>query len=195
MNKFLKNVVLALAFLGATTAFAQTKNINLKRSFVEWEGKKITGSSHEGTLKFKSGSLEFDKKKNLIGGTFVVDMSTLTVTDLSGEGKMKLEGHLKNEDFFDVQNHKEATLVFKNIQKIKEEIGEKEYRITADLTIKGITHPVTFDLEVKKNKAETDSFGVDRTKYGVKYGSGNFFSNLGDNVIRDYFELDVNLYF
>lgn len=187
---------MALAILGSGAVLAQSKQIDLGRSIVEWEGKKIIGSSHEGVLSFKSGSLSFDDRNNLTGGEFVVDMTSLVVTDLSGDSKANLEGHLKNQDFFDVQKYAESKLKFVKIKKTKESSEQdKTYKVTADLTIKGITKPVTFELEIEGNKAETDNLKVDRTKYDVRYGSKNFFSNLGDKAISNDFELDVKLYF
>lgn len=197
MKKMMKSVLATFALLGSVVMYGQeTKEINLDRSHVEWEGKKIIGSSHEGILRFKSGTLTFDAKNNLTAGEFVVDMTSLIVTDLYGEGKEKLEAHLKNEDFFDVEKFPESSLKFTKIKKIKDSsMYDKEYRITADLTIKGMTKPVTFELEIEGNKAETDNLKVDRTKYGIRYGSGSFFNNLGDKAIRNNFELDVDLYF
>ena len=68
------------------------------------------------------------------------------------------------------------------------------YTVTADLTIKGITNPVTFDLNVKGNTAST-VVKVDRTKYDIKYGSKSFFESIGDKAINDDFDLTVNLQF
>ena len=68
------------------------------------------------------------------------------------------------------------------------------YSVTADLTIKDVTSPVKFDITVGKNTATT-AMKIDRTKYGIKYKSKNFFEGLGDNVIYDEFDLavDINL--
>ena len=115
-------------------------------------------------------------------------MSSIIVTDLQGGSKAKLEGHLKADDFFGVEKHKTAKLVFTNISGK----GKGLYTVTADLTIKGITKPITFDITVKGNTAST-TLKVDRTKYDIKYGSGSFFSDLGDKTINDEFELKVNL--
>ena len=71
---------------------------------------------------------------------------------------------------------------------------ENHYEMTADLTIKGITHPVTFEMHVEGDSANT-KFMIDRSKYNVRYGSNSFFDNLGDKAIYDEFELDVNLKF
>jgi polyisoprenoid-binding protein YceI len=153
-----------------------------------WTGKKITGE-HSGTLQFKQGSLTYSKKK-VVQGSFIVDMTTINNTDQSGKDKAQLEGHLKSNDFFNTENFKEATLVFTSIKPTT----KNTYAIVADLTIKGKTNPVTFDLVVKGNAA-TANLIIDRTKYGIQYGSGSFFADLGDRTIYDEFELKVNLVF
>lgn len=186
----LKTIAIALVVaLGTITATAQDKKIDASKSKISWVGKKVTGS-HDGTINFKEGVLKFAKGK-LTGGDFTVDMNSITVKDLeAGKGKEKLEGHLKADDFFGVAKHPTSRLVFKSV---KPKSGNV-YTVTADLTIKNITKPVTFDLTVNKNSATT-AFKVDRTKYGIEYGSGSFMDGLGDNMIYDDFELTVNLQF
>ena len=116
-------------------------------------------------------------------------MTSIAVSDLeAGKGKEKLEGHLKSGDFFGVEKYATSTLEFKKIGSK----GSDIYTVTADLTIKGITVPVTFDLALGDGTART-SFKINRTKYDIKYGSGSFFDNLGDKAIDDEFELNVNL--
>ncbi|MBB4118980.1 polyisoprenoid-binding protein YceI [Mesonia hippocampi] len=184
-----KSIAIGLALLGSTSILAQdTKKINTKTSKIEWKGEKLTGS-HEGTLHFKSGHLKLENNK-LVGGEFIVDMKSLNVTDISGEGKQKLEGHLSSDDFFGVKNHPTAKLVITNVA----EKGHNDYGVIAKLTIKGTTKTINFDIEVKANEAEAELV-IDRTNYGIKYGSGSFFDNLGDKTIYDDFEIDVELKF
>lgn len=186
MKNKLKIVFIALTLIATTTISAQQKNINASESSIHWVGKKITGA-HEGTLSFSSGYLNFDAE-NLTGGEFIVDMTSLTVTDLAaGQGKEKLEGHLSSDDFFGTANHKTAKLTIKKASKT-----ENTYKVEGELTIKGKTNPIAFDLVVAENGAET-KLKVDRTKYDIKYGSGSFFDNLGDKAINDEFELAVSL--
>lgn len=186
--KNLKTIALALVVvLGTTMASAQTKTIDSKKSQINWVGEKVTGK-HTGTIDFKSGYLVLDKNA-LKGGSFTVDMTSIVVTDLApGKGKEKLEGHLKDEDFFGTDKFETAALDFKKIASK----GKDVYTVTADLTIKGITNPVTFDIALKGNTASTKVM-IDRTKFDIKYGSGSFFDNLGDKTINDQFELNVNL--
>ncbi|CAM2767208.1 Polyisoprenoid-binding protein YceI [Flavobacterium succinicans] len=186
--KNLKSIAAAFLVFATITVSAQTKKIDTATSAIEWLGKKVTGQ-HNGTVNFKEGALVF-KGKALKGGSFTVDMNSLTATDLQGEYQGKLNGHLKADDFFGTAKFPTATLVFKKIGSKAKDV----YTVTADLTIKGITKPVTFDMTVNGNTATT-TFNVDRTKYGIQYNSKSIFSSIGDKAINDEFELKVSLKF
>ncbi|WP_026705899.1 YceI family protein [Flavobacterium soli] len=186
----LKTIAIALfVAFGTTVATAQTKKVDVAKSKISWVGKKVTGS-HEGTVSLKEGSLVFNGKK-LTGGTFTVDMNSIQVTDLkAGQGKEKLEGHLKADDFFGTEKYPTAKLNFTKVAAKQNGL----YTVTADLTLKGITKPITFDITVNGNKA-TSALKIDRTKYGIEYKSGSFFDSLGDAAISDEFDLAVELAF
>lgn len=187
-NRILKGGIATVIVL-TTLAFTNTKKeVNVEESTVEWTGEKVTGS-HNGTIELESGHFLMEDDK-IVGGEFVMDMSTIVVTDLTGENKGKLEGHLKSEDFFGVENHPTAKLVITSAASK----GNGKYGIVGDLTIKNETHPITFDLQMNDNSASTE-LTIDRSKYNVRYGSGSFFDNLGDKTIYDNFELAVNLKF
>lgn len=165
-----------------------TKKVNADASTLQWKAYKVTGS-HMGEVPMKNGELKFDGDQ-LVGGSFTVDMTSLVVQDLEGDSRAKLEGHLKSDDFFGVSKHPEATLNFTDVKAT----GKNSYQVTADLTIKGITKPVTFDMSVYGSKA-TANVKIDRAAYDVRYGSGSFFDNLGDKTIYDEFDLVVDLQF
>ncbi|MFV8376631.1 YceI family protein [Flavobacterium sp. LB1P71] len=187
--KNFKSIALTLVVVLSTLSVtAQTKKVDATNSSINWVGKKVTGQ-HNGTVNLKSGTLVF-KGKKLRSGTFVVDMTSLTATDLKGEYQGKLNGHLKSEDFFGTEKFPTSTLVFKKVT-VK---APNVYTVTGDLTIKGITNPITFDLATTTNSAAT-TFKVDRTKYGIKYNSASIFSSIGDKAISDDFELAVALKF
>jgi len=157
----------------------------IKSSTIKWTGKKVLGK-HHGTIDLKEGHFE-KEGDTIIGGHFIIDMSTITVTDLEGEDKQKLEGHLKTEDFFGVEKYPTATLNMSEVSRT-----EKGYSMVGDLTIKDNTEPLTFELDVDGDTAHTQ-LTIDRSKFNVRYGSGKFFDNLGDQTIRDNFELDITL--
>lgn len=185
----MKKILIVILLLGSSlTSFSQSKRIDPLKSTITWLGKKVTGQ-HEGILKFKEGVLIFSNSK-LVGGNFIADMTSLSNTDQSGKDKIKLENHLKSSDFFDTSQFKTAKLKFKTIT----DNLNNSYTITADLTIKGVTKGIKFDLIVKEKSAFAQ-LKVDRTKYGIQYGSGSFFEDLGDRTIYDEFDLNVFLYF
>nr|WP_298931312.1 YceI family protein [uncultured Allomuricauda sp.] len=189
----MKKTILSLALTAVfgLTAIAspidgEKKAVKVDESTVTWKAYKVTGS-HTGTIALKSGALEFEGDK-LTGGEFVVDMTSIANTDLEGDYKGKLEGHLNSDDFFGTATNPTSSLVFTKV----EASGKNSYKVTGDLTIKGITKPVTFDVSIYGSKA-TATLKVDRAAYDVKYGSGSFFDNLGDKTIYDEFDLVVDL--
>ena len=159
-----------------------TYKINTQESEIIWKGKKVSGE-HYGKLTFSGGFIE-GHAGDIHAGTFETDMNTITCDDLSKEYGDKLVGHLKSKDFFDVANHKNANLVITNIQPEDDD----QYTLEGDLTIKGITHPVTFPARIFITSDKVVMRGemvFDRTLYSIKYGSGKFFEGLGDKMIDD----------
>lgn len=174
----------------ALTAFslnAQNLSADVSKSTLKWHGKKVTGE-HFGHISLKSGTLEI--KDNMIArGKFVIDMNSITNTDLTDPGyNAKLVGHLKSDDFFGVSKHPEAVI---EIVKSSPFVNN-EATVDAKLTIKNITHPITFKAK-KDGKTYLADLVIDRSKYDVRYGSGSFFDNLGDNMIYDDFEMSVRI--
>jgi polyisoprenoid-binding protein YceI len=186
-NTILKSPVLLFALMLTAFTSVEKKQVDTDQSIINWVGYKVTGQ-HEGTITLQQGSLEFNKGQ-LTGGNFVMDMTSINTTDIQGDYKKKLDGHLKADDFFGVEKHKKATLVFKSVTK-----NETNYSVVGDLTIKGITNKVSFELAVSENTATT-TFQIDRTKFGIKYGSASFFDGLKDKAIYNEFDLKVSLKF
>ena len=193
--RILKLFILLFNFsLFSLTAQEATNVIDTESSTLNWVGKKITTSQHNGSLKFLSGELIIcasnDGSESLVcGGEFSVDMTSLLVEDLTGSGKKRLEGHLKSDDFFSVNKHKTAYLSINSSK-----ATDSGFIAQGSLTIKDITHPIEFKLTRNLGGFVADLV-FDRSKYNVKYNSGSFFENLGDNLILDDIELTANLYF
>lgn len=187
-----KTTIILLVAVVTAFAFApfakEVVQVNTAESSLVWKAYKVTGA-HDGTLDIKNGMLEFENTK-LVGGSFDIDMTTLEVTDLEGEYKGKLEGHLNSADFFDVAKHTNASLVF---TKVKPN-GKNAYDVTADLTIKGITKSIDFVTAIYGKKANA-AIKVDRTDFDIKYGSASFFDGLKDKAIYDEFDIIVDLQF
>ena len=71
---------------------------------------------------------------------------------------------------------------------------ENHHEVTAELIIKGISNPITFDMHIENNEAMA-KLTIDRTKYDIRYRSDSFFDNLGDIAINNDFDLNIKLKF
>jgi polyisoprenoid-binding protein YceI len=197
MKKITRIILATFAMLAIVNVNAvepnnsDNKTIDVTKSTINWKGEKVTGE-HNGTITIKSGKLEMSGNK-LVGGEFVIDMSSIECTDLDGEYKTKLENHLKSDDFFGVSKYPESKLKITSVSGSKK---EGTYTVSADLTIKGIKKNVDFMVNLISDNgvlvANTNII-VDRSIYNIRYGSGTFFDNLGDKTIYDEFVLTVNL--
>ncbi len=180
-------LIALVAFVGIEAQAQMTKTVSIENSVINWTGSKLTGK-HTGTLHLSDGSLQFTDGK-LTGGAFTIDMTSLASTDLEGGKADKLLGHLKSDDFFSVATYPTAHLKITEVG-----MAEGAYAVTADLTIKGKTAPVSFVANIDPSGANAD-ITVDRTVYDVRYGSDKFFDNLGNKAINDNFDLNVSLAF
>ncbi|NLO01085.1 MAG: YceI family protein [Bacteroidales bacterium] len=186
--------IIGILFLNAILTFnlsASNYEIDKSESNVKWTGKKVAGT-HYGTISLKKGKLEV-QDGIIQSGIFEMDMNSIVNEDLNNVAmNKKLVGHLKSDDFFSVDNYPVSTLVIREV-KVK---SDKEQIFNGDLTIKGITKPVTFHADVSNQNGKLTAKGtieIDRTLYDIKYGSGKFFASLGDNMIYDTFSLDFSV--
>ena len=195
--KHFKYFTTTLLLLFVTTVFAnaQTAKISLDKNSGEviWRGEKVTGKEHHGTISIKEGMLKV-KDGELKDVEVTIDMTSINNQDIDSEKyKKKLEGHLRSDDFFSVDKYPTAHFKANSVVKSSD---KNKYYIEGDLTIKGKTHPIEFDAIFN---AEANSFTAsaevtfDRSKYNVRYGSDSFFDNLGDNMIYDDIELNIEL--
>jgi len=179
----MKKIILAVTLITASfslVAFTKkdkmtegvTYTVNAQKSKVDWIGSKKS-DFHTGYFPLKSGSLQVNAGK-LTGGSFVIDIAGLKVTDERGGDR--LQGHLSSADFFDIAKFGEATFTITSVK----EISEGKVNITGDLTMKGIKAAVSFpavirsaDLNEKDKGFFAEAFfPFDRTVFGVSYGVG-----------------------
>jgi polyisoprenoid-binding protein YceI len=160
-----------------------------ERSSVSWNASKVTGK-HNGTVKLKSVELEV-KNGTIASGKVVMDMSTIAVLDLQGEDRVKLEGHLRSVDFFDAESFPEASFEITGVSFTAAQVAQ----VTGNLTIKGIAKEQKGTFTVLQSGDSSIQFAgalaIDRTAYDIRYGSGKFFSDLGDKAIDDVFFVTV----
>ena len=189
MIAFVMVITVLSAFKATKT---ETYKIDTQKSVIEWTGKKVLGA-HNGEIKLASGAISTDSKVP-VKGNFVIDMTSITNKDLTdAEYKAKLLGHLKSEDFFSVDKFPAAQFAATRIT----DAGNGNINVTGNLTIKGITNPISFaaayTLSGKTLTAKATNVKVDRTKYNMKFGSKSFFESIGDKAIDDEFILNINI--
>ena len=172
------------------TANSSDKMYNITDGQLQWTGTKV-GGQHQGVIKISGGDISASNGK-ISAGTVNIDMNSISVIDLkAGEGKEKLEGHLKTEDFFNTSAHPNATFKLTSVNG-----SESSTSLTGDLTIKGITKSITVPANVAmagdKISVVTPSFKINRTDWDVKYGSG-LIGTAADKIIHDEIGLVLNL--
>ncbi len=175
--------------------------LDAPRSELKWTGFKPT-SSHFGEVPLGNGTIYIDGDL-ITGGTVEIKMSELTVLDIEGEKRTDLENHLKGttpgqeDHFFDVQKHPTATFTILNSKKLENDpVGT--HQINGALTIKDITHPISFKAVVDMSsgvalKATAEPFVIDRSKWDIKYKSKAFYDNLNDKFILDEIRFELTI--
>lgn len=178
--------LISMSFSRPIIVTQKSLKVDVVHSTISWKGYKPTGS-HSGTVNLSSGILEVEGGK-IKGGSFTVDMATIKDTDGSG----KLEGHLKSEDFFDVESHTSSKFEITGIEN-----KEGKILVTGNMTIKSIAKQITFPATLAEtNEAVTlisDTFQINRTDFNVKYKSKSFFNDLKEKFINDEFDLQVTI--
>lgn len=199
-----KLIILSLVAMVGYTAQAQSKGkkapkqttmtvsdyeVDNNATTIIWTGKKV-GGKHFGKIKVAQGSLSASGSQ-IIGGSITIDMNSMTCDDITdAEYNGKLIGHLKNEDFFNTASYPEAKL---DITKVA--YKGKMVVVSGNLTIKGISKPVSFNVMVANSGNQLKANGkliFDRTKYDIKYGS-TLFGAAADKAIENNVTLDITL--
>jgi polyisoprenoid-binding protein YceI len=155
-------------------------------SRIDWKGGKITGT-HNGIIEIKEGEFSLNEGK-LTAGKFVVDTTTIKVLDITDPGtNAQFVGHLSSNDFFASAEYPEAIFEITTVE---------NKHIEGNLTIKGIRRAISFDADIHVSGDMLTAVGkmiIDRTQFGIKFRSGNFFKDLGDTLIYNDFDLNINI--
>ncbi len=145
-----------------------TLTVNTEKSRVDWIGSK-KNDFHTGYFPLKTGQIILTDGK-LSGGSFVIDVANLKVTDAGGGDR--LAGHLKTADFFQADQFREATYTITAVKYTDESNAE----VSGNFTLKGITLPVSFPVKIRnadeKGFFAQAFFPLDRTLFGLNYGIG-----------------------
>ena len=158
--------------------------VDTEASKILWEASKPT-ATHNGTISIQSGVFAINNGE-VEAGNFLVDINSIVVEDLEGHLKGTAEG--KEGDFFDGSNYPTAKF---------EMTGIENNMVKGNLTIKDKTNavefPATYTIDGNMLKLESETFVLDRTKWGVNFGSKSIFSNLGDNFVNDDMKIIISI--
>jgi polyisoprenoid-binding protein YceI len=163
-------------------------------SQVNWTGSKVTGK-HYGTIGLEEGRIYIYQGRP-VGGNVVINMEQIIVQDISDPNiNNRLKKHLESDDFFSVARYPRATFEFLSFEKLPspDENGNN-YKITGNLTIKDITHAIALNARLDYDDYHINAradLNLDRTLWDIKFRSGRFFENLGDNLIHDIFNINL----
>ncbi|MBQ49358.1 MAG: lipid-binding protein [Zetaproteobacteria bacterium] len=185
----MQNIIIHIIATIAISSYANGTTLSFNSdNQVQWIGKKLTGS-HSGTIKLKQGTIDIQNKK-IVGGKFIIDMSTISCVDIqNAEYNQKLVNHLKDKDFFNVQEFPESTFIFKKATGKNDQL-----QISGVLEIKGKTYPANIDAKLENQKF-SGKLIFDRTKWGIEYHSGSIIDpkTLGNKLIYDDVQLNFEL--
>lgn len=191
-----KLFLLTLLLFSVTVVFAQRKKgvqvSKVETSDIRWWGYKVVKSeatTHTGFVKLKSGKFYFTDKV-LTGGDFVINMRSLTNTDLTGEDQQKLTEHLRSSDFFEVKRYPVAKFTITKILPSKN--LDYNYLVYGNLTLKGIRRTISFPANIRTNDRfvsfESAKITLDRQKYKVFYKSA-----VRDYLIKDDIDIQIKM--
>lgn len=188
----------AITSMATTTPLADgTYNLDDIKTVANWEGHKtiLTNWIDQGTIKIASGTATVSTS-TLTNVSFKFDMNSIVATaNGKNSGFDGLAKHLKSEDFFNAAKFPTSTFAADNLQ--LNLATSAEQTVTGQLTVRGVTKDVTIPVVISNEEGGlviTGKAVVDRTLFGIKFGSDKFFKELGDNVIADNFSLTFKVY-
>lgn len=187
MKKLILIILLSTSYLG----YSQTElDIVTMDSKVMWTGTKVIGL-HQGIVKINEGKVKM-KDGKLVGGHIVIDMTTITCTDIPDTDpipKKKLETHLKGEDFFNVSKYPTSKFEIDEVRVHPDNPARN--LVLGNLTIKGVTK--RWKIEVEPT-TQTDKLFIaqadlrfDRQQFGVAY------KGVKDELVHDMVRLSIVL--
>lgn len=189
LKKVVSSIVLAsLTVLGSASAWGATYEVDASHSNVKFSVRHLF-SKVSGEFKDIKGSFDFDEKKlGTSTGEFSVPVATVNTNN------EKRDTHLKAPDFFDAANHPMLTFKTKSVKGTA-----KKLKIEGDLTLRGVTKPVTFEGEFLGQDKDpwggtragfTAKTKISRKDYGINF---NKVLESGKVLVGDEVEIELNI--
>lgn len=179
---------------GAAADAINSYPVDTDASQIVWNASKV-GGKHNGTIGISQGSLQINDG-NIAGGEFIIDVNSITVLDLEGESKMKLEGHLRTGDFFEAETYPTGNFSITSVDAADTNDEGITHYINGNLTLKGaaksVKLPAMVSMQDGRINATTLPFTINRTDWSINYGSG-IIGTAKDKIIHDEVGLVINL--
>ena len=170
--------------------------VDTEQSIVNWFGRNKT-TTHRGTLRFSSGEFSFNNGE--LKGAFEVDMTSIKDIDLEGDPLQPyLIGHLRSVDFFFVDMFPRASFTIMSARRIEAVPASlPNFSVRGIFNLRGVKKEIEFlatasPLQDKEVKIEAH-FDIDRTRWGVLYGSSRFYEHLGYHLVYHPVSLQLRL--
>ena len=173
-----------------------TYNLDPASSSMSWQGSKplLNNYFDRGAITVSEGSISVSGGQ-VTSGRVVVDMASLQA-EHTGRGDAmanQLTGHLKSDAFFDVEQYPDSLFRLTGLQGR----ADGSYLVSGELTIKAATNPISFPATITAEDGRitltATDVQVNRAQYDVRFGSGSFFDDLGDNLIDDIFTVSFTV--
>lgn len=162
---------------------------------VNWSGSNtVSKSGHQGTINVEAGELMVNQGQ-LLFGQVTLDMNSITVTDIKDPGERRdLESHLKDSDFFETNKYPKAEFSFTEV--LPSTMPNFNWVLSGNLTMKGKSVPVNIPVKVTIEgdvlRAESPTFPINRTQWGVNFKSG-IIGTTRDKMIDDTVPLSLKI--
>ncbi|MEM0967399.1 MAG: YceI family protein [Verrucomicrobiota bacterium] len=177
----------------------QILSLNSEKTKVRWVGRNLM-NQHNGEIAASSGFLEVDASGSPVAGEVIVDLRKMTTEDITDPTlASSLIGHLASADFFDVENHPEASFKLLSVQPIEgATYGKPNFSVSGTLEARGRT--LNLEIEalvepIEEGYVFQSNFNFDRTELGALYGSGKFFERLGMHLVNDLVSMSITAFF
>jgi rhodanese-related sulfurtransferase/polyisoprenoid-binding protein YceI len=170
--------------------------VDCGRSVILWFGRN-GNSTHHGTVQLSSGEIKINGAQ--VEGYFEINMSSIKNIDLEGDPlQPDLIAHLMSEDFFHVRLFPKASFTIKSVERLDGIPSSlPNVRVQGVFELRGRQNDIEFLANVsppQDGEVKIDThFDIDRTRWGVLYGSSRFFKNLGYHLVYDHISIEIRL--
>ncbi len=178
----------------------RTYAVDLEESTIHWTGRNSNGK-HFGTVGVTDGSLS--ARDGQLSGALSIDMRTIRNLDVKDSTLRRLlETHLESEDFFNVTMFPKANLTVLAAEPLQAApLGAANFKMRVSLSMCGVRAEMDMSGTLswlttegpEQGYALEAHFDLDRTRWGVIYGSGRFYEQLGKHLVFDPISIEARL--